>query len=156
MNGNIWIIKLKNEVIKMPIKKLGIVLFLLIAVIGFSCSSVNAKYENDLHMDVSIGGDIGEGLWVGSLTGLTKGYGVYDHCTGKKEWRITWLAMNNNIKMIEAQEWHESKEYVSLITWDKWGNNIDNIDYLQVEGKTNGYPIMKLYLKNGAVIEGTV
>jgi hypothetical protein len=146
-------------VIKMSIKKLGIVLFLLIAVIGFSCSSVNAKYENDLHMDVSVGGGTGDCLKGYSSKKIDFHPGSdeeYDHCPGKKERGWTWLAMNNDIKTIVVEAYYEKKFMpyrFSRITWDKWGNNVDNIDYLWVESKYDDYPRAKLYLKNGKIID---
>jgi hypothetical protein len=140
-------------VIKLSINKLGIVLFLMMAIIGFSCSSVNAKYENDLHMDVSIGGGTGDKLMVYSSTDHDFDGNEYDHCPGKKERRWTWLAMNNGILIIGVIWKYGFDKYEAYIYLDKWGNNVDNIDYLWVESKYKDFPRTKLYLKNGKIID---
>jgi hypothetical protein len=145
---------------KFNYKKLGIVLFLLLTVIGFSCSSVNAKYENDWQMPVLFIGGTCDRLTVYSSTDEEfnpyNGKNEYAHCSCEKEKRWTWLAMNNDIKVIlvEGNYSNDESQYYwdSKLTSDEWGNDITNIDQLMVYSHKNYYPFVQLYLKNGTII----
>jgi hypothetical protein len=74
-------------------------------------------------MDVSIGGGTGDHLMVKSsknenFDNYDTSYKEYDHCTGEVKRRLTWLAMNNDIKTIVV-EGNYRWRYILKMTPDK-------------------------------------
>jgi hypothetical protein len=134
--------------------KFLVILFLCMCIVGFTCSSVSAAYENDKHVDVWMCGGNSAHLKIFSYTEDGK---EYDHATGTENSRWTWLAVNNQTSKIcgEMTLWIFGDH--TYIYSDKWYNNVDNIKsiYLESNGR-NSPPIMKMYLMDGSIIDGDI